>query len=82
MQKLDKHQSKNYGPLVLWLDDLDNIFSILKECSNINIESDDTKFDSIEEFLEQNRGTTLSEVKIWIHDPYFQIELNRYWARL
>ncbi|MBY0498927.1 MAG: hypothetical protein K2P74_04815 [Nitrosomonas sp.] len=84
MQKIDKHQSKSYGPLVLWRGDLENIFSIFGEASvsKINIESGDTKFDSPNEFLEHSSGDTISELKIFIHNPFIQIDLSKHWVRL
>jgi hypothetical protein len=82
MEKLDKSLSKKYAPLVIWANDLFDIFSELKDCKKIEFIADDTKFDSIEEFIQVNRGQKPSVVKITTHEPYLTIDLYPHSAQL
>lgn len=82
MKKLDKPQSKEYGPLIIWAADFTEIFSELESCSNIEFIAADVKFDSVEEFIKESRGGNPAEVKITAHDPYLSVELYQRWARL
>jgi hypothetical protein len=82
MERLDKPQSKDYGPLVIWADDLAEIFSALKTCSESELIADDVKFDSVEEFVKESRGRNPRTVKIAARDPYLTVELGQRWARL
>ena len=82
MERLDKPRSKEYSPLVIWAADLAEIFSELKNCSNIEFIVDDVKFDSVEEFIKESRGGNPTEVKITARDPYIYVELYQRWAHL
>lgn len=82
MKKLDKSRSKVYGPIVVWADDLFDLFSELKDFSDFELVADDIKFDSIEEFIQESRGNKPSELKIKVRDPYLTIELDSHSARL
>lgn len=82
MEKLDKPQSKDYGPLVMWAGDLVELFSELKDCTNIEFVADDVKFKSVEEFVKESRGRNPSEVKITACSPYLTVALYPRSARL
>lgn len=82
MEKLDTSRSKNYGPLVIWANDLFDLLSELKDCKDFKLIADDVKFDSIEEFIQESRGRKPSVVKIEVREPYLTIELYPSWARL
>lgn len=82
MEKLDTSRSKDFGPLVIWANDLFDLFFELKDCKDFELIADDVKFDSIEEFIQESRGRKPSVVKIKVRDPYLTIELYPRWARL
>lgn len=82
MEKLDKPLTKNYGPLVMWAGNLDDLLSVLKDCTDVVFVADDTKFDSIEEFVKESKGHNPSIVKISTRDPYLRLDLNPGWARI
>jgi hypothetical protein len=82
MEKLDTSRSKDYGPLVIWANDLFDLLSELKDCKDFELIADDVKFDSIEEFIQESRGRKPSVVKIKVREPYLTIEFYPRWARL
>lgn len=82
MEKLDKPLSKDYGPLVIWASDLEELFSELEKCKDINFVADDVKYESVEEFITVSKGRNPQIVKIKARDPYIDIELYHRWARL
>lgn len=82
MEKLDKPQTKDYGPLVMWASDLKDLFAELNNCTNIEFVADDVKFESVDEFVKVSKGRNPSTVKITARDPYLTIELYHRWARL
>ena len=83
MEKLDTSISKEYGPLVIWADDLIELFSELQVvCKDLKFVADDVKYDSIEEFTQESRGRKPTKVKIEVREPYLIIDLNTYSARL
>jgi hypothetical protein len=81
MKKLDKSQSKEYGPLEIWAGDLTELFSELENCKNIEFTADDVSYDSIAEFLQETNGRNSTIVKISAREPYLTIELHKMWAR-
>ncbi len=83
MEKLDKSQSKNYSPLVLWADDLEELLAVLKDCAGgIKFVADDVGFDSVDEFVMESKGRDPSVVRITSSDPYLTVELYPRWASL
>ncbi len=64
MENLDKPQSKSYQPLVLWVGDLIELFSYLKDCTDIEFVADDVKFESVDEFVKESKGRNPSVVRI------------------
>ena len=82
MKKLDKSRSKDYGPLVIWANDLIELFSELASHDGFSFVVDDVKFDSVEEFITESRGRRPSVVKIKVNDPYMTIDLDLFSARL
>ena len=70
MKKLDSHQSKRYGPLVMWLNDLNELFSIfskLQSFEGFEFIVDNTKFDTIEEFTQEYQGRDPHEIQVRIY---------------
>lgn len=82
MEKLDKPLTKDYSPLVMWASDLEDLYDVLRNCSNIELVVDDMKFESVDEFVKVRKGRNPSVVKITASDPYITIELFNRWARL
>lgn len=82
MEKLDTPRSKNYGPLVVWANDLFDVVSELKACESFELIADNVKFDSVEEFIQERRGRNPSVVQIKARNPYLTIDLYPRWARL
>jgi hypothetical protein len=83
MKKLDTPQSKEYGPLVIWVDDLTRLFSELENyCSMVKLVADDLEFDSVEEFVTESRGRRPTTVTITARNPYITLELHQRHANL
>jgi hypothetical protein len=70
--------SKSFGPLVLWLDDLEDIETRLQAHNpKLNIETEEYQFDSIAEFAEHFGGTIQRSLQITTSYPSFaSIELT------
>ena len=70
--------SKSFGPLVLWLDDLEDIEARLQAYNpKLNIETEEYQFDSIAEFAEHFGGTVQRSLQITTSYPSFvSIELT------
>ncbi len=81
MKKLDKSIHKSYRPLILWADDLNEILSELRECSELSIVADNVKYDSLDEFILESKGRSPAELDIKVRDPYLTIEFSQYAAR-
>jgi hypothetical protein len=82
MEKIDKSQMKDYGPLVMWTNDLEELFSELSNRSKFEFIADDVKFDSVEELNKVSKGRNPSKVKFSASDPDLTVELYPHWARL
>lgn len=82
MQKLDRPQTKDYGPLIMWASDLEYLFAELNNCTGIEFVADDVKFESVDEFVEFSKGRNPSSVEITAGEPYLSIELYQRWARI
>ncbi len=84
MKRIDKSISKNYFPVRLQLDDLEELERTLLEkgSGKVALQVGDYSFDSVAD-LESNRtGEIFHDVEIKKTDPYFSIELKRLWARV
>lgn len=82
MEKLDTPRTKDYGPLVVWANDLFDLISELKDCEDIELIADDVKFESVEELIQERRGMRPSIVQIKARNPYLYIDLYPRWARV
>lgn len=82
MQKLDKPQTKEYGPLAMWAGDLEDLFAELKNCAGIDFVADNVRFESVDEFVEFSKGRNPSSVEVTASEPYLSIELFQRWARV
>jgi hypothetical protein len=75
--KKDKTYSKNYGPTIVWLDDLATIFRLL-EGSQIDISTDDYKFESLEDAQQHFGPHSIHSLKISSLKPSAQVEFSRH----
>lgn len=84
MRKLNRANppSKEYGPVVLWADDLDELIATLKVCESTLFVADDIQYDSVEEFVRERNGRTPRKVRVSGERPYIGIELYPLWAKL
>jgi hypothetical protein len=83
MEKIDKSLQKEYSPLVLYVDALEDIIGILSSaCSKVKIQTDDYKFDSISELKDYFKDCQPKSLKIESSSPYCTLELNSLQARL
>jgi hypothetical protein len=83
MKKIDKSISKNYLPLKLYLEDLENIEVILKEASkSLSIETEEYKFDSIADIKSNLKRDRIKELHLKTSDPYITLDFTPLWARV
>lgn len=83
MKKIDKSLSKDYLPVKLYLDDLEQIDEIMKEAStSLSFETEDFKFDSIEELKNNLKKAQINELHVKSSSPYITIDFTRMWARV
>jgi hypothetical protein len=74
--KKDKTYFKNYGPTVVWLDDLAEIIRLL-DGGQIDISTDDYKFESLEEAQQHFGPHPIYSLKISSSQPSAQVEFGR-----
>jgi len=84
MKKIDKSISKEYLPVNLYLDDLENIHGILREVSDsVSIETDEYKFDTIEEVASNRKGDRIKELHLkTTTNPHVTLGFTPLWARI
>jgi hypothetical protein len=83
MKKIDKSISKDYLPVKLYLDDLESIEEILKEVStSLSFETEDYKFDSIEELKTHFKRAQINELHVKSSTPYITMDFTRMWTRI
>src|SRR3954465_2655645 len=85
MEKLKKQKSfgRSYRPVVIWLEDLAEIVSTLKEnAKDVHISTDDYLFTTTEGMKEHFGSQSQFAMEITSSGPYVRLELARLWARL
>lgn len=82
MKRLDKHQSKVFGPLRMRPSDLKEIFSLLDGRNGLQLVADDIQYDSLEEFVGEYAGRTPKSLSIKIYEPHLHVALTRTQSRL
>lgn len=81
--KKDKAFDRSYRPVVLWLDDLTELFETLKaDDEKAEITTEDYRFATIAEFKEHFGSQTQFQIEIGGVDPYVRIELTRLSVRV
>ena len=85
MKKLKKQKNfgRSYRPVVIWLEDLAEIVSTLKEnAQDVHISTEDYLFATVEE-LKGHFGTqTQFAMEVTGSIPYVRLELTRLWVKL
>ncbi len=77
MEKLDIPQSRRFGPLVIWADELREITRIISQASKmLKIIAEDIRYESIDELLQEVAGGVLKNIEFSASDPYCTISLN------
>src|SRR5437870_2543030 len=84
MKRIDKSISKNYFPLILRLDDLEEIEGILLEkgSTEVSLQVGDYRFDSVADLESNRKGDVFHDIEIKKIDPYLSVELKGLWARV
>ena len=83
MKKIDRPLSRDYPPIVVKVEDLEDIERVLSANGDkVKIVCDDHLFESVGELAEQLKGTRVREVEITSSEPYAMIYLGRFNALL
>jgi len=82
MEKLDKHQSREFGPLTLGTRAIAAIVEQLPDRSSLELIADDVKYESIEELVNERINSRVKCLTVNARDPYFSLDLQPHSARL
>jgi len=81
--KKQKTFSKEYYPVVLWTEDLQELCDALKSKGGaVEISTDDYKFESIGDATEYFGQKSQCDLKLSSDKPYAQVEFSRIWTRV
>jgi len=78
MERISPSLRKDYPPLKLYLEDLEEIAYILGETSKAEFKTRDYKFTNLEELAAKYRGQRLKDLEIKIREPYVHIALGKH----
>jgi hypothetical protein len=79
MKKLEQSISKQFPPVVLYLEDLQELEHVLRESSKeITIQCDGFEFDSVAELAKEIGSKQINAMELRARDPYTCIELSNY----
>jgi hypothetical protein len=82
MEKIKKQTTftRSYRPVVIWLEDLEEIVSILKEAAkDVQISTEDYHFTSVDKLKEHYGSLTQFVMDITSSSPYVNIDFARRW---
>jgi hypothetical protein len=82
MEKLDKHQSREFGPVTLGTRAIAAILEQLQDRSYLELIADDVKYESIEELVDERINSRVKCLSVKARDPYFSLVLQPNMARL
>ena len=82
MQKLDQSISRTYQPLVIWPDQLTEVFEIIASCTDVSLVADNIKYDSVDELVTVSKGRSPKMLEIRARNPHLSIDLDPMSARL
>jgi hypothetical protein len=84
MEKVKKQKSfgRSYRPVVIWLEELSEIVSILKEAAkDVQISTEDYRFATVDELKEHYNSQAQFAMEITSLSPYVHIEFTRLWVK-
>jgi hypothetical protein len=82
-QKIEKSYDRDYGPVVLWLDDIKEIYERLKAtASDVEISNKDYKFDNLESVINYFDGHTQYQMVVSASKPYVRYSCHRHGSSL
>jgi hypothetical protein len=82
MERITPPLSAYYHHLKLYLNDLEEIESILKDSHGVNFQAGGYKFDNLAELVTQCQDQLLRSLRISSSDPYVEIDLDRSYNRV
>src|SRR5216684_1723774 len=85
MEKVKKRKSftRSYRPVVIWLEDLEEIVATLQETTkDVQISTDDYRFTTVDEVKEHFGPKTQFAMEITSSAPYLRLQLTRLWVEL
>jgi hypothetical protein len=82
MERITPPLSAYYHHLKLYLDNLEEIESILKDARGLNFRAGGYKFDNLAELVTQFQDQLLRSIRISSGDPYVEMDLDRSFNRL
>lgn len=82
MERIDKSISKEYLPLTIYRDDLEEIATALPADAEISISTGDYKFTSVAEFAEHTKADRIYDLEFKSREPYMIIEFRQVRARI
>jgi hypothetical protein len=83
MKKLDKSINKEYPPVVIYLEDLEEIERVLKDnAKDFVITYGNFQYDSINELVGAVGAIKILEVELKARNPYTTIDLHKTWTRV
>jgi len=81
--KNQKSFTRSYRPVVIWLEDLEEIVSILKEAAkDVQISTEDYRFTTVDKLKEHYGSQRQFAMEIASSSPYVRIEFARLWMRV
>jgi hypothetical protein len=83
MKRLSRSLSKSYPPVVIHLNDLEELEKLLTdEGCEVKFETVDASYDSVAELNQHVQTFRIKELEIEARKPYLTIQLHQMWARL
>jgi hypothetical protein len=77
MEKIDKSISEDYGPVVLYIEDLEEMIDVFSESGGeLEFISGDCKFDSIDELTDHFKNNYPNSVNLKQSKPYINVEIG------
>jgi hypothetical protein len=82
MEKLDKHQSRAFGPVSLGTRAVAAILEQLKDRSSLELIADDVKYESVQELVDDRINSRVKYLLVNARNPYFSLDLKPHETRL
>jgi hypothetical protein len=83
MKKVNKSISKEYLPIKIYIDDIEQIVAIFDENKlKYTIETEQYKYDSLSELIDSAQEKKIKSLEIKTYQPYITVEFQKMWAKL